>query len=245
MQQNAVTAPPAPTPGLIERAFTRLLMRPAQVTNVEALEADFRLITLQGEALKRCAWSPGDKVQIKLDGGLQTRTYTPIELDARNGSMRILAYCHGDGPGSEWMSNASIGEMRSLFGPRGSLDLQNLASCTVLFGDETSFALAVALQREEPGLRCVFEVVSPMRARRALDALGIERARLIERRTDDSHLDEAFDSIRRNAETRTSFVVTGRAPAVQRIGRAIKAEGLATGPLRIKPYWAPGRTGLD
>ncbi|MGH8081793.1 MAG: siderophore-interacting protein [Lysobacter sp.] len=245
MHQSALPASQPSGAGLIERAVTRLLMRPVQVESVQAPDPDFRLIALQGESLKRCDWSPGDKVQLKLDGGLQTRTFTPIELDPVGGRMRILAYCHGQGPGSDWARDANAGELRSIFGPRSSLNLQNLASCTVVFGDETSFALAASLLRDEPGLRCVFEVASPTRSQRVLDLLGIERVRLIERRSDDAHLDEALDAIQRSSEIRTSFVLTGRAPAVQRVGRELKARGLGTGALRIKPYWAPGRTGLD
>ncbi|MGO1068555.1 siderophore-interacting protein [Lysobacter sp. CA199] len=245
MQQTAVPALRPSGAGLLERAVTRLLMRTVRIDSVQAPDPDFRLIAMQGEALKGCDWSPGDKVQLKLDGGLQTRTYTPIEFDPVAGRMRILAYCHGAGPGSDWARGAAAGQVRSLFGPRSSLNLQNLASCTVVFGDETSFALAAALMREEPGLRCVFEVGSVPRARRVLDELGLDAARLIERRGDDAHLDETLETIRRSAEIRTSFVLTGRAPAIQRIARALKAQGLGTGPLRIKPYWAPGRTGLD
>ncbi|UJB17698.1 MULTISPECIES: siderophore-interacting protein [Lysobacter] len=245
MHQSALPARQTPGAGLLERAFTRLLMRPVRITSVQAPDPDFRLIAMQGEALKRSAWSPGDKIQLKLDGGLQTRTFTPIELDPASGRMRILAYCHGGGPASDWARGVAEGEVRQIFGPRGSLNLQNLASCTVVFGDETSFALAAALQRDEPGLRCVFEVASPERSQPVLDLLGINRARLIERRADDTHLDQTLDAIQRSAEIRTSFVLTGRAPAIQRIGRALKAQGLGGGALRIKPYWAPGRTGLD
>lgn len=245
MRQTAVPLSLPQGAGLIERAFTRLLMRMVQVTDVEAPQPDFRFITLQGESLRHYDWMPGDKVQIKLDGGLQTRTYTPFEFDPLSGRMRIVGYCHGPGPGADWVRGARTGEARALFGPRGSLNLQNLASCTVLFGDETSFGLAAALRRDEPGLHCVFEVVSPIQSRAVLHALGLGNARLIERRDDDSHMDEAIDAVRRSAEIRTSFVLTGRAPAIQRVGRALKAHGFDATQLRSKPYWAPGRSGLD
>src|SRR5262249_40190794 len=133
--------------GLLERAITRLLMRPARATAVTSLSENFRLIDFQGEALKYCAWSPGDKVQMKLDGGLSTRTYTPIEWDRELGTTRFIAYCHGAGPGSEWARSVIVGDERQFFGPRASLELVSRAPTTVLFGDETSFGLAVALER--------------------------------------------------------------------------------------------------
>lgn len=245
MRQTAVPLSLPQGAGLIERAFTRLLLRMVQVTRVEAPQPDFRFITLQGESLEHCDWLPGDKVQIKLDGGLQTRTYTPFEFDPLGGRMRIVGYCHGLGPGAQWLRSVRPGEAKAVLGPRSSLNLQNLASCTVLFGDETSFGLAAALRRDEPGLQCVFEVVSPTQSRAILQALGLEHARVIERRADDRHLDDVIDAMRRSAEIRTSFVLTGRAPAIQRVGRALKADGTAAIQLRSKPYWAPGRKGLD
>ncbi len=89
--------------GLMERAVTRLLMRPARVSAVDAPMPRFRLIELQGEALKDCAWRPEHKIQIKLDGGLATRTYTPIHWNETRGAALILAYIPGHGraaPGS-------------------------------------------------------------------------------------------------------------------------------------------------
>jgi ferric-chelate reductase (NADPH) len=54
--------------GLFERAITRWLMRPARVSAIAPLSAHFRFIDFEGEALKDCAWAPGQKIQIKLDG---------------------------------------------------------------------------------------------------------------------------------------------------------------------------------
>jgi NAD(P)H-flavin reductase len=66
-------------PGSIfERAVTRLLMKPATITRVSAISENFRLIELRGDELKSAAWEPGNKVQVKIDVGLTTRTFTRL-----------------------------------------------------------------------------------------------------------------------------------------------------------------------
>src|SRR5262249_38408166 len=158
---------------------------------------NFRLIDFQGEALKDCAWSPGDKVQVKLDGGLITRTYTPIEWDRKIGTTRILAYCHGAGPGSEWSRRVIAGDERQFFGPRGSLELVSLASPIILIGDETSFGLAAALERNgEPSAerRFIFEVNNRQESASVLYRLGLAATIFIERRPHDTHLHEISDA---------------------------------------------------
>jgi NADPH-dependent ferric siderophore reductase len=234
--------------GLLERAITRLLMRPARVTGVTSLSENFRLIGFQGEALKNCTWSPGDKVQLKLDGGLITRTYTPVEWDWELGRTHFLAYCHGAGPGSEWARQVMVGDQRQFFGPRGSLELVSLASPTVLFGDETSFALAVALERNaEPSVerRFIFEVNDRRESAAVLGALGLEATIVVERRPDDAHLHQVSHAIRGFVQPTSTFVLSGKASSIQHVSRTLKANGIETRRLRAKAYWAPGKVGLD
>lgn len=87
--------------GMIESAMVKLFMRNARVLDIEDIGYAFRIVTLGGEALRKVAWTPGDKLQIQLGGWVQ-RTYTPIEWGTENGRTRILAYLHGDGPGTQW-----------------------------------------------------------------------------------------------------------------------------------------------
>jgi ferric-chelate reductase (NADPH) len=233
--------------GLLERAVTRLLMRLAHVTEVTRLSENFRLIHFQGEALKECAWSPGDKVQMKLDGGLTTRTYTPIEWDGKAGTTCILAYCHGAGPGSEWCKHAAIGDQRQFFGPRKSMDLTGLHS-PIVFGDETSLGLALAMIRHgEPGAapHFVFEVSDLDESASALDQLGLANAVLIKRRADNTHLHDISEAILSVAQRTSTFVLSGSAPSIQQVGRTLKSDGIEPRRIRTKVYWAPGKTGLD
>lgn len=233
--------------GFLERTLTRLVMRPARVVRAVELTPDFRLIDFQGEALKNCSWSPGDKVQIKLDSGFVTRTYTPIDWDRDEGRTRFLAYCHGTGPGSLWAKQVAAGDERPLFGPRHSLGLAGLSPSTVLVGDETSFALALALEAlgAPAERRYCFEVNDRSEAADVLEQLGLPGPVLVERQADDAHLPRLGDAVLASAQPAGIFVLTGKASSIQHVSRTLKRQDVGTRRLRTKAYWAPGKTGLD
>ena len=129
----------------LEGAFSKLFTKTATVTELRDIAPGFRLLTLEGQALRKAAWTPGQKVQLMLGGWVQ-RTYTPLSWDAATGRTQLLAYAHGDGPGAEWTRTLAQGDTCAIFGPRGSLDLTSLERPALLFGDETSFGLAHALR---------------------------------------------------------------------------------------------------
>lgn len=241
-------AKPQRNAGFFERTVTRLLMRPARVSAVAQISKNFRLIDFQGDALRECTWTPGDKLQIKLDGSLSTRTFTPMQWDTATGATRILAYCHGAGPGCDWARRAQPGDERQLFGPRASLRLDGLPASTVLFGDETSIGLAATLQRtgEAASVRhFIFEVNDREEAAVVLESFGMKTAVAIERQPDNGHLEALIRAIQPLVGPSTAFVLSGKASSIQYVNRALKALSVAPRRLRTKVYWAPGKAGLD
>lgn len=239
---------PSQTPqGPVTRLLLRWLMRPARVAAVETLSPRFRLIELEGEALKDIAWTAGQKIQVAMSAGLSARTYTPMSWDPGRGRTRLLAFAHGDSPGSRWASGLREGDICQFFGPRRSLDLAGFEAPVVLFGDETSFGLAAALRDtlQAGGALHMFEANDIAESQLALDAIGLGQARLIARSADDAHLAAIEAEMLRLAANGAQFVPTGRASSIQRVGRALKAGGVASSRIKAKVYWAPGKTGLD
>tara|TARA_R110001606_G_scaffold334310_2_gene482195 strand:+ start:9127 stop:9873 length:747 start_codon:yes stop_codon:yes gene_type:complete len=237
----------AKVPGRLSRSLLRLLMKPATVTASERLSDRFRMITLEGEALKGAAWTPGDKVQIAMGSAFVARTYKPIEWDAHTGRTRIIAYDHGDGPGATWVRETGPGDECHIFGPRASLDPRPLTGSLALFGDETTMGLASALRGLEPTRRvfCYFELVEGEEGAAVLTRLGLESAARFVRRQDERHLDEMEATLPALVAGGASVLLTGRAGAVQRWRQALKRHALPPGRLLSKAYWAAGKTGLD
>ncbi|MDL5365621.1 siderophore-interacting protein [Xanthomonas sp. NCPPB 2654] len=237
-----------PGPGRIGRALLRMFMKQASVVQAESLAENFRLITLESPAFRELQWLPGQKIQIAMGSALVARTYTPIEWDAVAGRTRIVAYTHGSGPGSAWIDRAKPGDACDAFGPRASLDLGRIAGPCVVLGDETSIGLAYALNRRIGGrseVACLLEVAHEAAARAVLDRLDLGDAELFSRCADDRHLKDMERRLQVVAATDATFVLTGRAPSIQRLRRTLKGLGVPASRIIAKAYWAEGKTGLD
>jgi ferric-chelate reductase (NADPH) len=236
-------------PGLLESAVLKLFTRSAKVLHIEDIGADFRIVTLGGEALRGVEWTPGDKLQIQL-GGWTQRTYTPMGWDADNGRTRILVHLHaGGGPGTQWARTLSIGDDCIVFGPRKSVRLDAPPSTVIVFGDETSLGLAAALshQMSAPTVLGLFEVSRPVEATNVVERLELNHSVLCTRLEGDEHFNEleARMTALLQSHPTADLVLTGRAAAIQRMTRLIRQINIGTGRRHSKAYWAPGKTGMD
>ena len=235
--------------GLLESALLKLFTRSARVLEIEDVGDAFRIVTLGGEALRDADWTPGDKIQIQL-GGWTQRTYTPMGWDAEGGRTRILVYLHAaGGPGAQWARALRKGDDCVVFGPRKSVRLARPQSAVIVFGDETSLGLAAALadQAAAPTVLGLFEVSRPGDTAPMIERLDMQGAALCARLDNDGHFAEleARMAALLRAHPEAEVVLTGRAGAIQHMGKLLKREDLAAGRRQSKAYWAPGKTGLD
>jgi len=234
--------------GFLESAVQKLFMRRARVDAVDDLSAHFRMIALTGEGLQGADWTPGDKVQIQL-GSWTQRTYTPLHWDPIEGRTRILAYLHGDGPGTVWARAARAGDVCHLFGPRKSIDLGRLQPPAVLFGDETSIGLAAALHATATtdGIELLFESSNPSESVQVTDTLGLSKAQHCAR-SDGQGLSPDLE--RRllslvEAHHPAGFALTGKSTSIQQIRQLLRRHGFSAAHFQTRAYWAPGKRGLD
>jgi ferric-chelate reductase (NADPH) len=224
------------------------LFRELSIEAIDDVAPRFRRLSLIGEGLKGASFSAGDKVQVVLDAGF--RTYTPFAFDGQKGAMSFLVYSHGDTPGATWGREAKVGDSLRVFGPRGSLPLASWDTPAVIFGDETSFAVARSLREHRGGastIRCVFEVSDVKAAAMALASLELPNVDLVEREPSDGHLAEVAARVR-SALERTAggkLALTGKAQSIQSLQRELKAHPVAHAGQKSKAYWAPGKRGLD
>lgn len=219
----------------------------ASVAAISSVSSSFRLIDLESEVFRKVVWNPGEKIGLIIGG---KRVYTPISINPSAAQMRLLVYLHGGGPASEWAASAKVSDECHFMGPRSSLPLSSITKPAVLFGDETSFAVASTLQThlgEDTQCRFVFEVSSLQESRVVLDVLGIRETSLIEKRSDGSHLQEVTRCIvKAMTELATKeLVLTGCGLSIQSIRTELAGQGIDLAGVKVKAYWAPGKTGLD
>ena len=237
----------AKTPGRLSRALLRMLMKQATVVASEPLADDIRLITLDGKALEAVTWTPGQKIQIAMGSAFVARTYTPIDWDPAAGRSRIVAYAHGEGPGSAWVGNVRPGDAGDLFGPSHSLDVRQTSGPLAVFGDETAIGLAYALLRQDRArsVTCHFEVGDRESTSRLLEGLEIGPAVLFARQGNGTHILEMEGALQALVDAGATFVLAGQAGTIQRLRQSLKRQAVPAARILTKAYWAPGKTGLD
>jgi NADPH-dependent ferric siderophore reductase len=238
---------PTRAQGRLTQALVRLFMKHTTVVSSEPLAPGFHLLTLTSPQFKGFAWSAGQKVQISMGSAFASRTYTPIEWNATEGRTRIVAYAHGDGPGSVWTRNARPGDTCEVFGPRASLDVTGVDGPAIVFGDETSFGLATTIARQprlEP-IQYLLEVNAADTARPVLRRLGINPAAVFTRTPGDEHLRDIERQFAEAASSGATFVLTGKASSIQRLRQYLKTLKVPSARVMTKAYWAPGKVGLD
>lgn len=235
------------TTGRLSDALRRILMRKAIVSACETVAGAFRLITLEGLALRNVSWTPGQKAQIAMSEPFVTRTYTPIDWDASQGRTRILCYAHADGPGSEWCRTVQPGDTCDIFGPRSSIDPSRITGPLAIYGDETSVGLAYALSKHgaAQSVASHFEL-DDVEATRAVTAhLNLTNVALFARTAEDAHLKQMEETLGAQAQSGAAFVLTGRVQAIQHLRQALKHLQVPSQRIFVKAYWAPGKAGLD
>ncbi|KIZ35934.1 hypothetical protein OO17_25200 [Rhodopseudomonas palustris] len=225
----------------------RLLMRRATIVAADWLAEGFRLVTLEGQALRGVVWTPGQKVQVAVGTALATRTYTPIDWDPEQGRTRILCFAHGDGPGSAWVRGVGAGDGCDILGPRASLDAGHGTGALGVFGDETSIGLAYALAQQDPArsISSYFEIGNKASAEHVRTALQIRNVTLFLRSEGDAHLAQMEAALSPVLNAGAAFVLTGKASTVQRLRHELKRRGVPANRVVTKAYWAPGKTGMD
>lgn len=239
--------------GFFINALGGLVLREGKVRSVRDVSPRFRWISVQGDALRSLDWTPGDKAQLLLPS-IDMRTFTPLSWDRATGTTEFLLFRNQlstgnsatDRPGTRYIATLREGDPCRFVGPQRSLAVAADAP-TVLFGDETSFAVARALRgAASQAPACVFEVGARSECAAVLAELGLADAICIERTADDSHLAEVNERLQSFVTARPGalLLMTGRAQAIQ----ALQARRRATGqprPYKTKAYWSLGKAGLD
>jgi len=215
----------SPMPQFVTSAVTKMLFRSAVVSEVVPLSGHFRLIQLEGDELKEVAWVPGQKIQVHL-GDLLCRTYTPIEWNSVEGWTRIVAFLHGNGPGSEWASSVRPGTLCQFIGPRSSLDFSANKGQTIFFGDETSIGAAVAHQRNSNYAEWIYflEVSSLPESLEVVERFGLKDAKLIAKVPGAQHLLEV-ERLMMEANTvapASHWIFTGNAQSIQEVKKVLR-----------------------
>lgn len=216
-----------------------------RVTETEYLSQFIKRIRLQGD-LKGWNVQPGYATAVRISD-TEYRNYTPSFEDVEKGIVELIIHLHSDAPGSRYMNNLSVGDELKLLMPRGKKVYNEDVKPYFFFGDETTLALACALneklKKNSQLLQFYFELDAENKNIPGI--LGLDNYSIFSKNKTFANM----ELIKELPLTETpcwkdaTYILAGNATSVQTIRRALKQQGV-TGSIVAQAYWAEGKTGL-
>ena len=221
------------TKGKIIRLLASAILKRATVSSVQDI-GGFRLLQLRTDV---ASFAAGTKLQLLLpsDG---MRTYTPI--GGARASLMLLGWTHAGGPGADWVSKVSVGEEVRFVGPQRSLEVA--PGPMILVGDETSVAVAAAFSAERPSqVHAIIQTDFTEATREAAKIMHIGSLEVVPRGDNTTTVERITSKLK--SLSNATVVLTGCSESVIAIRAALRLAGIRD--VKTKPYWIPGKRGLD
>jgi NADPH-dependent ferric siderophore reductase len=224
----------------------------AVVHSTERLGPRMRRIELDGPALTGLGWVPGQQVRLQVaaqnaavDWLIGTlRTYSVWDYHGQQ--LELIIFDHSDGPGAQWGRTVEPGDEVRLLKPQGDFVVAD-APHHLFVGEETASVAFGPMLRALPAtadVRGVIEVESPK------EQLTLDRELVWLHRdggpaASSATLLAAVAGLDLPAEPGIAYVA-GEARTVQSIRNHLVADrGWPRRSVRTKPFWAPGKKGLE
>lgn len=220
----------------------RFLLR-ATVTGVETVTPRMRRIRIAGESLRGLDWLPGQHVRVPVDA-LTLRTYSVWDhVDGEHLDLCVLDH-PGQGPGAHWSRQVRAGHPVALTRPQGRLVLRDPAPYHLFVGDETACAAFGAMLRALPRDARVHGVIEVNAPHGRPPVHRLEELETIYRCGEVGIVD-ACRALQLPAEPGVAYVA-GEARDCQAVRRHLTSErGWPRTAVIVKPFWTPGKRGLD
>ncbi|MEU3980350.1 siderophore-interacting protein [Streptomyces sp. NPDC026672] len=228
-------------PALLDPVLDLLTVR-GTVTAAEPFAGRMRLLRIEGPGLAGLAVRPGQQVRVHVGSGLTRRTYSVWRHDPA-GAVELCVLDHpGAGPGARWGHGAAVGDEVRLGRPEGTFVLRPEASHHVFVGDETASVAFGAMLAALPADARISGCVETGTAADRLPLAHADRLDWLIRGED-----SLPEVVRRLAPgPGGAAYVAGEARTVQEVRRVlVKEAGWDRRSVLTKPFWAPGRRGME
>ncbi|MEU0407930.1 siderophore-interacting protein [Streptomyces griseorubiginosus] len=228
-------------PATVLNPVLDLLFVRGTVTRAEPITSRMRHLRVESDKLAGLQVRPGQQVRV-LVAGLTPRTYSVWRYDPF-GAVELCVLDHPEGgPGAAWGRSVEVGEQVRLRKPEGTFTLRPEATHHVFVGEETaSVAFGAMLDALPEGAR----ISGCVETETAADRLPLRHSNRLDwlTRGDDS----LPNGVRRLApEPGGIAYVAGEARTVQSVRQVLVRElGWDRRSVVTKPFWAPGKKGLE
>lgn len=230
----------------METAFSSKL-RQVTVIHTEYLNPQLKKIRFAGD-LAGTTYSAGQAIVLKVND-TSYRNYTPCLWDSEAGVAEVLFHLHGNGPGSELLSDLQKGDTLLMGLPRGFRLHRKDNRYHFFFGDETTLGLFMSLKEaiQAKGQLYIGLLELDEQAKDIPDQLGLMTDITDKTSFTASQASAFLDSLDRhiwNLWKSGTFYLMGNARSIQLFRSALKAQGIPARNIVTQPYWAQGKIGL-
>lgn len=243
----------------ITHALRDRLFVVGEVLETEQVTPRMRKIRIGGEALAGLKWTPGQHVRLAVNDIFAARTWLRGEIanalrtysiwhhDPTRQTIELIGFDHGgDGPGTTWIRNARPGQEIAFTKPEGSLVVRP-APYHLFAGEETASVAFGAMLRALPEDEVVFGAVEADGPGDHLD-LPRELTRVCRDGASAASSELLVEAVRKldlPDEPGVAYLA-GEARTIQAVrAHLVRERGWQRGDVRTKPFWTPGKRGLD
>lgn len=226
------------------------------VTEIEPIARRMRRIRIEGDLVRPLPWTPGQHLRVHVSDMSKPRnwlrprdllrTYSVWRRDADGIELCALDHDETAGPGARWARSLQVGDRVSFGGPEGRFVLDD-GHYHVFAGEETAAVAFGAMLRALPPEAPVYGVVE---VDEPDDRLPLPRELDWQYRRGGSAaasqtLLASFARLSLPAEPGIAYLA-GEARTIQLLRRHLVSDrGWPRQAIRMKPFWAPGKRGLD
>jgi NADPH-dependent ferric siderophore reductase len=234
----------------------------AEISETEQLTPRLRRIRFEGPRLQGLNWTPGQHIRLQVAGLSESflrlhphdalRTYSIYDADPEAGTLDIVMLDHGGEPdvttpARRWSGSATVGDKFQFTRPQGNLVVRRDAPYHVFAGEETASIAFAAMLRSLPKAAEVHGVVEA-----ADQADHLEFARPLHQvqrgdasAEDSAVLAEALRALDLPDQPGVAYLA-GEARTIQTLRKILVTErGWDRRDIRTKPFWTPGRSGME
>ena len=228
------------------------------VTVVDQPTPTMRRIQVRGPRLRGLTWTPGQHIRLQVAGFRESvmrirprdtlRTYSIHHADPDAGTLDVVMFDHSHTatPAKRWAATISVGDEVNFTRPQGNLVVRQDAPYHLFAGEETASVAFAAMLRSFPAEVNVHGVVegepdaTPLPLGHRLT--HVQRAGSA---ADSAVLADALRTLELPDHPGVAYLA-GEARTIQRLRRILTEErGWDRRQIVTKPFWTPGRTGME
>jgi NADPH-dependent ferric siderophore reductase len=236
---------------IARRLLDRMFLT-GEVVEAEQVAPRMRRVRVAGEALAGLRWTPGQHVRLLVGeggplGGV-LRTYSIWQYDPAWEAFDLIGYDHGgDSPGTAWVRNAKPGQEISFMRPEGSFVVREEAAYHLFAGEETASVAFGAMLRALPPGATAYGAVEADGPGDHLELPG-DLVKVCRGGAPAARSEVLVDAVRglELPDGPGVAYLAGEARTIQAVRAHLVGErGWQRKDVRTKPFWTPGRKGMD